>query len=157
MLETTHALVAGTIAAHTKNPALAVSLSFLSHFIMDAVPHWDIGTNWRKRRKLYTGIFAIADAGIGFGLGYLVFGQTVPLPLLFTAITVSMIPDWMEAPWYVFYANHTKKHPARNAGFFEKLTYGIYKVENIFHNKMRFPLGVVTQIITVAFFWYLLK
>lgn len=157
MLETTHALVAGAIASQTKDPALAISLSFLSHFIMDSVPHWDFGTRWRDRRKLYTGVFAIVDVIVGFGVGYLVFGQTVALPLLFAVITASMIPDWLEAPWYIFFAKHEKKHPGPRAGFFEKLTFGIYKIENQFHNKARFPLGVVTQIITVAFFFYLLK
>ncbi|HCM82352.1 MAG: hypothetical protein UW37_C0035G0006 [Candidatus Gottesmanbacteria bacterium GW2011_GWA2_44_17] len=157
MLETSHALVAGAIAGHTKDPATAVSLSFLSHFIMDAVPHWDFGTNWRGRRKLYTGLVAIIDVIVGFGLGYLIFGQTVPLPLLFAAIAASMIPDWLETPWYIFFANHQKKQPAKQAGFPEKLAFGIYKLENQFHNKTKFPLGVITQIVTVAFFFVLLK
>ena len=157
MLETTHALVAGTIAVHTKDPATALTLSFFSHFLLDAIPHWDFGTNWRKRRKLYTGIVAICDVLVGFGLGYLLFGAIVPLPFLFACITVSMIPDWMEAPWYIFFANHDKKEPAKHAGFFEKLTFGIYKLENQFHNKTEFPLGVITQIMAVAFFFFLLK
>ena len=157
MLETTHALVAGTIASHTQDPATAVTLSFLSHFLLDAVPHWDFGTNWRGRRKLYTGVVAIVDVIAGFSIGYLIFGKTVPLPLLFTVITVSMVPDWMEAPWYIFFARHDKKVPAKNAGFFEKLTFGIYQMENQFHHKAKFPLGVITQIVAVAFFFLLLK
>jgi len=157
MLETTHALVAGAIASHTKDPATAITLSFLSHFLLDAVPHWDFGTNWRGRRKLYTGIIAIVDVIGGFVLGYLIFRDSVPLPLLFTVITVSMLPDWMEAPWYIFFASHTKKEPAKNAGFFERLTFGIYKLENQFHHKAGFPLGVITQVIAVGFFFFLLK
>jgi len=157
MLETTHALVAGAIAAHTKDPVTAITLSFLSHFLLDAVPHWDFGTNWRQRRKLYTGIVAITDVAIGFGLGYLLFGNTVALPLLFGAITASMIPDWLEAPWYIFFATHAKKEPAKHAGFFERFTYGIYQLESKFHHKTEFPLGVITQVVAVAFFFYLLK
>ena len=157
MLETTHAIVAGAIVSHVKDPGLAISLSFISHFIIDAVPHWDFGTNWRGRRKLYTGIFAIADVMVGFSVGYLLFGKTVPLPLLFAGITASMIPDWMEAPWYIFFAHKNKKGPAANAGFFEKLTFGIYKIENTFHSKTGYPLGVITQIVTIGFFLFLLK
>lgn len=157
MLETTHALIAGAIASHTKDPLTAIPLSFISHYILDAVPHWDFGTNWRERRKLYTGLGAIADTLIGFGLGYLVFGQSVPLPLLFAAISASMIPDWIEAPWYIFFARHNKKRPAPNAGFFEKLTFRIYRIESSFHNKTGLPWGIVTQIVTVAFFFILLK
>lgn len=157
MLETTHALVAGVIASHTKDPASALTLSFISHFLMDAVPHWDFGTNWRERRKLFTGLAAITDVLVGFSLGYLLFRHSVPLPLLLSVITVSMIPDWMETPWYIFFANHTKREPAKNAGFAEKLAFRIYKIANRFHAKTNFPLGIATQIVTVLFFWYLLK
>jgi len=157
MLETTHALVAGAIVTHTKNPATAIVLTFLSHFIMDAIPHWDFGTNWRERRKLVTGLIAIGDVIVGFIAGYVFFGQFVSLPLLFTVIAVSMLPDWIEAPWYIFYANHTKKMPAKNAGFLEKLAYGIYKTENAFHRKTNFSVGMITQIVTVGFFLFLLK
>jgi len=157
MLEITHALVAGVIAKDTQNPATAITLSFISHFILDAVPHWDFGTNWRGRRKLFTGIIAIADVFLGFILGYVLFKDSVPLSLLFACITASMIPDWLEAPWYIFFATHTKKEPAKNAGFFEHLTYRIYKIENSFHSKTGFPLGVITQIIVLAFFFLLLQ
>lgn len=157
MLETTHALVAGVITLHTKDPLTAVTLSFVSHYLLDAIPHWDFGTNWRERRKLYTGLGAIADTFIGFGLGYLIFGQSIPTPLLFTAIAASMIPDWIEAPWYIFFARHNKRRPAPRAGFFEKLTFRIYRTESSFHNKAGLPLGIVTQIVTLAFFLFLLK
>jgi len=157
MLETSHALVAGAIVAHTKNPTTAIVLSFLSHYIMDAIPHWDFGTDWRERRKLVTGLFAIGDVIVGFIAGYLFFGHLVPLPLLFLAIAVSMLPDWIETPWYIFYANHRKKTPGKNAGFLENLAYGIYKAENSFHRKTNFTFGMITQIVTVGFFLFLLK
>jgi len=156
MLETTHALVAGAIASHTKDPATAITLSFLSHFLLDAVPHWDFGTNWRGRRKLYTGTLAIVDVAAGFTIGYIMFRNSVPIPLLVACITAAMIPDWMEAPWYIFFASHNKKAPGPNAGFLEKLTFGIYRIENTFHNKTEFPLGIITQVVTVIFFFVLL-
>jgi len=157
MLETTHALVAGAIAAHTNDPLTAVSLSYVSHFMLDAIPHWDFGTNWRGRRKLFTGIVAIADVALGFSLGYLIFKSTVSLPVLFACITAAMLPDWMEAPWYMFFATKTKKEPGKQAGLFEKMTYGVYKIENIFHKKTTFFFGISTQIIAVLFFFFLLK
>lgn len=157
MLETTHAIVAGAIANHVKDPAAAISFSFFSHFILDAVPHWDFGTNWRSRRKLYTGICAIADVCIGFIVGYILFRNTVPLPLLFAAITASMLPDWLEAPWYIFFAHKDKREPGKHAGFFEKCTYKIYKTENTFHAKTGVVFGILTQVATAAFFFFLLK
>jgi hypothetical protein len=157
MTATAHALVAGAIANRIGNPALAIPLAFCSHFVMDSIPHWDFGTNWRARSKTATGAVAIADTLLGLTVAYFLFAAKVPtIPLLITLI-VSVLPDWMEAPWYIFFASHTKTEPSKTAGFFEKLTFRIYKLENKFHSKAQAPLGIITQIATVAFFMLLLK
>ncbi len=157
MVAIAHALVGAAIANTVPDPALGATLSLTSHFIMDSIPHWDFGTHWRKRSKSMTGILSIADTGIGITLAYLLFHGKVSTPYLLTAIFLALIPDWMETPWYIFFA-HAKKHkPARYAGFFEKAAFGIYQLENRFHSKMEFPLGLITQIVTVGFFLLLLK
>jgi hypothetical protein len=156
MTSTAHALVAGAIANRLGNPYLAVPLAFCSHFILDSIPHWDFGTNWRSRSKHATGIYAISDTLLGITVAYFAFAAKVPTLPLLAAIIVSVLPDWMEAPWYIFFASHTKTQPSADAGFFEKLTYQIYK-ENRFHTKAQAPLGIFTQIATVTFFLVLLK
>jgi hypothetical protein len=40
MFVTTHVLVGAVIGARTRSPAIAFGLGVLSHFVMDAVPHW---------------------------------------------------------------------------------------------------------------------
>ena len=150
-------LVAGAIATKFSDPATATILALTSHFIMDSVPHWDFGTNWRARPKHVTGALAIAETVIGFTVAYTVFAEKVAVPLLTLAMIASVLPDWLETPWYIFFANHKKKTPATHAGFLEKLCFGIYKVENVLHTKAGFPFGVITQIATVAFFLLLLK
>jgi hypothetical protein len=40
MFVTTHVLVGAVIGARTRSPATAYGLGVLSHFVMDAVPHW---------------------------------------------------------------------------------------------------------------------
>lgn len=40
MLVTTHVMVGTVIGARTRNPATAYGLGVLSHFVLDAVPHW---------------------------------------------------------------------------------------------------------------------
>ena len=40
MLVTTHVLVGAALGARTRNAATAYGLGVLSHFMMDAVPHW---------------------------------------------------------------------------------------------------------------------
>lgn len=157
MTATAHALVAGAIANRLGNPYLAIPLAFCSHFVLDSIPHWDFGTNWRNRSKNATGAFAIFDTVLGLTVAYFIFAAKQPgIPLLLTLI-VSVLPDWLEAPWYIFFANHTKTEPSKNAGFFEKLTFRIYKLENRFHSKAQAPLGIITQVATVAFFLLLLK
>lgn len=157
MTATAHALVASFIASKVSDPALAGLLSLSSHFVMDTIPHWDFGTNWRARSKTATGVIAIADTLLGFTVAYLLFGGKVPLVTLFLCVALGNLPDWMEAPWYIFFANQKKKEPGKKAGFWEKTTYRIYRMENVFHTKAQFPFGVYTQIATVIFFFFLLK
>lgn len=156
MTATAHALVSGAIAASSPHPGLTYLLCFISHFVMDVVPHWDFGTNWRKRAKTDTGMIAIIDTVLGFTLTYFLFGGKVDTLVLLVAIAMGNLPDWLEAPYYIFFARQDRKQPENHAGFFEKLTYYIYKIENVFHTKADYPFGVFTQIATVGFFLLLL-
>lgn len=157
MTATAHALVAGAIASKFGDPATAGTLAFVSHFVMDSIPHWDIGTNWRNRTKRVTGTLAIADTLIATTVAYFLFKGNVALPTLAVAVVAALIPDWLETPWYIVFARQKKLEPSKHAGFWEKLTYRIYKLENIFHAKTQFPLGALTQAATVLFFLILLR
>ncbi len=157
MTATAHALVAGAIASKFPDPTTAITLSLLSHFIMDTVPHWDVGTSWRNRSKSVTGILAIGETLAGIGISFIVFRSSASLPTLALSIFFSLLPDWLETPWYIFFAHQKKHTPTSSASILEKITYKIYKIENLFHTKAQFPLGFVTQIVTVIFFLTLLK
>lgn len=157
MTATAHALVSGAIAAAIPDPYIALPLAFASHFLMDAVPHWDIGTDWRMRPKRNTGMIAIMDTIIGFTVTYFLFAGKVDSVFLLSAITVGNLPDWLEAPYYIFFASQQRKEPSKNALFWEYITYHIYKIENVFHTKAEFPFGIYTQIATVGFFLLLLR
>jgi len=156
MTATAHALVSAAIYRAIPDPRLSIPLAFASHFIMDTVPHWDFGTNWRSRSKKMTGLLAIAETALGITVAYFLFqGKGNSLGLLST-IVAGELPDWLEAPWYIFFARQNKHEPGARAGFWEKLTYRIYRLENVFHARAVYPLGVITQIVTVAFFLLLL-
>ena len=157
MTATAHALVAGAIAARFGDPILAPILAFTSHFIMDAVPHWDIGTNWRSRSKSTTGALAIIDTVLGITVAYFLFIGKAPLIPLLLAVFFSLLHDWLETPWYILF-DHQKKHePGKKAGFWENLAFSVYKLENSCHTKAEFPIGALTQLATVAFFLILLR
>lgn len=156
MTSTAHALVAGAIAAHVSNPAAAATFALISHFVMDSIPHWDFGTNWRNRSKTHTGILAILETSFGITLSYIVFGQTLPFWHWAITVIAAELPDWLETPWYILFAHKNKNFPSKTAGAFEKVCYAFYKFPNIFHAKAQLPLGIITQIVTVGFFLFLL-
>jgi hypothetical protein len=97
------------------------------------------------------------DTIVGFTVAYFVFGGKVALPTLLLAVSLGNLPDWLEAPYYIFFAKQDKKAPIPQASFWEKLTYRIYKMENVFHTKAQFPFGLITQVATVTFFLLLLS
>lgn len=71
MTATNHALTGAAIALVIKKPELAIPLAFVSHFVLDAIPHYNpqqinkqtfknYGDSWRKKfsRPLFLYIFA---------------------------------------------------------------------------------------------------
>jgi hypothetical protein len=157
MTATAHAIVAGAIAAKFTDPVIIPVLAIVSHYIMDSVPHWDFGTNWRLRPKTVTGLLAIADTISAFTVAYILFAGKVGIAPITIATAASLLPDWIETPWYIFFAHQKKHRPAPSAGYGERLAYTIYKFPNMFHAKAQFPLGFFTQVATVAFFLFLLR
>lgn len=157
MTSTAHTLVGGAIAQAIPNPYIALPLIVMSHFLMDCIPHWDMGTNWRSRSKKLTGALAIAETLTGITIAYILYQGKVESPFLLFAIIASILPDWLETPWYILFAHQNKHVPSKHASLFERLAFGIYRLENLFHAKAQFPLGVLTQIATVAFFLIVLR
>lgn len=157
MTAVAHALVAGAIATKVHDPISLVTLNLGAHFIMDSVPHWDFGTNWRSRSKRLTGFISIIDTLTAYAVAYLLFIPQTTGFLLILAVTSSLLPDWLETPWYIFFARNDKFEPGKHASFLEKLTFRLYKTENRFHSKAGFPLGAITQVATVLFFLWVLK
>lgn len=71
MLLTPHSLVGMAIATVVPNPAVAVPLSFISHFLGDLVPHWDFFTHTteEERKDGWRPIAVMAELSIGVSLG----------------------------------------------------------------------------------------
>lgn len=157
MTATAHALVAGAILRAVPDTASASLLALASHYVMDSVPHWDFGTNWRLRPKATTGALAVSDTILGFTLAYILFAGTMGIVPVAAVTAASLLPDWLETPWYIFFAHQKKREPGPQAGILERTAFLVYKLPNAFHAKAPLPLGLLTQIATVAFFWLLLR
>lgn len=105
MVLTTHGLVGGAIAALLPGaPALAVPAALASHYLLDALPHWDYpmpslenpGAS-RSRDVLKV----IADGLSGLVLPLIIFGDFAFWPLVLVAAAVAMFPDFLQFVYYV--------------------------------------------------------
>lgn len=110
MLETPHVAIGAAIATKIPNPIIAIPLAFLSHFVLDKVPHWNphIITETKKfghPTKKSTTII-IVDCVIALTLGSIIAYNT--LPNINMAISVllcsfaSILPDLVEFPYFYF-------------------------------------------------------
>lgn len=136
MTETAHLIVGAAIAATVPNPLLASVLALSSHIILDIVPHWDTGTNWRKRPVKKTALYTAIDIALGLGIGLALFGNRVPLPYLLSVMFLSTLPDWLEGPYFFGI-----KIPPFST---------VYKIQHLFHKKKQLPWGLITQIAFIA-------
>ena len=143
MTSLSHALIGASISAKITNPWPVLVVCLFTHFACDAIPHWDLGTNWRNRPKSVTGMLAIAETLLAVLGTYALFSHLVPsTTTLLIAIIFSLLPDWLEAPYFVLLPNPPK--------FF----YYIYKFQSTVHEKLRAPYGVITQIGVVLAFLF---
>ena len=108
MLSISHAATGAFIAAKIGNPVLAVPLILASHYLEDAVPHWDAGTGLSKGLKTPGAAFRdeILDLALA-GLLVLALFPMHPLsPITYSLFPLSplwgaffgLLPDFLEAP-----------------------------------------------------------
>ena len=108
MLELAHALTGGVIAYKIGNPALALPLAFVSHFIVDLLPHWNPHLAKEKKRFGFiskkTTFLVVVDSLIGLTLGlFLAFKALPDIKRMFFVVAgcfLAIFPDLVEAPFY---------------------------------------------------------
>ncbi len=88
-----HALTGALIGLSVANPALALPLAFLSHFVLDAIPHYnppetDMVALFRSKRFVWE---------------FLVLGAGVCL-LLVVVLALARPAHWLSAAWCAFVA-----------------------------------------------------
>lgn len=137
MTATAHALIGASIASLISNPLLAIPLAITSHFAADLVPHWDAGTNRRKKTIMRLRIEAAFDVLLGFALAFLIFGSFVSPGYLFVMIVAAQLPDWLEAPSSKF---------GLNVPPFSWVEWLGHRLQN----RMQLPWGLVTQVVIVG-------
>lgn len=141
MTLTTHAIVGAVIAsAVPSHPVLAFSLGFCSHFLLDAIPHWDynlsslsenkndpLDSDMKIGKSFFLDLCKLGlDFLLGFFLVFLFFGKSgdgaLNVTLFFGALG-AVLPDALHFVYFKF-----KHEPFRSI---EKFHHKImYHLEN---------------------------
>lgn len=137
MTATAHALVAGAIASSVSNPALGISLSLISHPLLDMIPHWDAAFGWRLKTKKRLFLESSADFMIGVGLSYLIFGQYINFWYFLACVLVSLGPDLVEIPYWFFKWN------------FPPFSW-VYQFQHHIQGRAKLPWGILTQVVMIG-------
>ena len=105
MTTTNHALTGALIATLVRQPLLAVSLAFASHFICDALPHFGVNLKFGSR-AMYTWLVIDGFTAFAFAVFLLIYGVENPV-LLAASGFAAMSPDlaWL---YYGLRGDHTK-------------------------------------------------
>ncbi len=146
MMATVHTLAGILIGLKVGSWKLAFLIAFLSHFILDLIPHWDFFSfrdEITRRDKINAGI----DITIGFLIGTASIIRALPnvnqAVVLAGTCAFANLPDALEAP-YVFLDNNNW------------VTKNIMRIQHIFHGRAHLPWGIVTQIGVVILITFLI-
>jgi hypothetical protein len=103
---TTHAIVGAAIASVIPaHPFLAIAAAFASHFVLDAIPHWDypirsdsVNPNVAGAMKYDGALLADmltigTDALLGIGLALLLLARPSDLAIVFCGAIAAILPD----------------------------------------------------------------
>lgn len=151
MLETPHILVGSAIAITIRNPVISLPLAFLSHFVLEKVPHWNphLNTetrNYGKVTKKSTYI-VIVDSTLaltsGLTIAFVKSQNTGQSLIIILACLLSILPDLIEAPYFFL-------------GFKSKLIEKWIKFQKSLQVDTTPLLGLFTQIVTIIFsIWWI--
>lgn len=92
MLLTPHVVAGVAIGSAIHNPVLAIPLAFLSHFFLDAIPHWDnigLGLLEKHYERVSSKTFRIILLDALIALSFVLFFVYWALPDYGVAVTVS--------------------------------------------------------------------
>ncbi|MFC1790017.1 hypothetical protein ACFLZP_00870 [Patescibacteria group bacterium] len=118
---------------------MAGPIVFLSHFLLDTIPHWDLGVNFKKINRWKIFWAALADGILSLLLVYFLFQHQKPFNFLaWFGLSFALLPDFLEAPHLFF-----------DLSLFPRLEYVHSK---IFHHKTKKPIwGILPQILIIGF------
>lgn len=110
---TNHLLTGANIGLVITSPIIAVPLAFISHFVLDALPHfgspWDQELGKRVRPKLFASVIRV-DTLLSFGIVVFMYTQQLWLPL--ACMFAALFPDFIWVYRFVFKEQFGKLPPS---------------------------------------------
>lgn len=158
MTATNHALTGIVIALAVKKPELAIPLAFLSHFALDAIPHYNppkvtkelftnFPTNWRKKfaDPLFRAIFAgdmFLFVLLLIGLPFIHHSGVVGWTIFFSAL-VAASPDFISGRYLIYQVLKIKPINPNKISFLSRF--------HIWVQWMERPWGIMVELV-----WFIL-
>lgn len=151
MLETPHVMVGAAIATKIPNPFVAIPLAFVSHLVLDRVPHWNphFYTETQKYGKptKKSTIFEVADSLLGLAVGLYFASRVLPdyghAATIVAACLASVLSDQIKLPY--FFLNI-------RTGFLKKWT----DFERSIQANAPVIPGIITQVVVaLSAYWWL--
>ncbi len=136
MTATGHAVIGTVIAAKISNPYIAVALALSSHVLADLFPHWDSGTNGKKKSRTRKITEAAADVVVSYIVSYLLMFYLFPTTDItygFMMVFAAQFFDWVTAPYY-FLGLHMQPFK------------WFYKFQSATNSRLDKPWGIINQI-----------
>ncbi len=152
MLSIAHTTTGAFIATKVHNPLISIPLILASHYLLDAVPHWDAGTGLSSGKKtprqaIMAEIPDLIISGL-FVIAYFQWGK--PLSFTWQGLApywggfLGLLPDFLEAP-----KNFLHYEP--------KLLQPLNRFHHQVHHSIPKPLaGIIPQVILLILI-YLFK
>lgn len=147
-----HMATGALISLSVTNPASAIILSFLSHFVLDILPHFGLQTeknivnrnqNLLFRFYVILGII-LAVVIIPVLLSWL--SGAVSLWLLCACLLAAVLPDLIMIPHYIAETRHKRELPK---SWFSRFHSGIQKLD--------YPWGAIVELIWLLAMLYLIS
>jgi len=108
MLETPHVVVGAAIASKIANPLLSIPISFVSHFVLEKVPHWNPHLNTEtekfgkptKKSTIIATLDVTTSLIIGSYIAYKAYPNTAQSINILACCLMASLPDIVEGPYF---------------------------------------------------------
>ena len=167
MILTMHSVVGAAIANQISNPWIAWLSAFISHFVLDSIPHREYSLEnakygWKSKKFWILAVKILIDLLAGFAFIIIFTQDRSNLPKNIIAGFAGLIPDGLTVLYYItkkkdinqFFSNTTvQRAPLFGGSFWRTINKGLEKFYFGFHKKFhvvkmpRLLWGIANQLI----------